>query len=46
MPRKKSTTLTDAEHRIMEVLWARGAATVAQVAEALAGKMAPPTPPS
>lgn len=38
MPRKKSTTLTDAEHRIMEVLWARGAATVAEVAEALAGK--------
>ena len=38
MPRKKSSTLTDAEHRIMEVLWARGSATVAQVAEALAGK--------
>jgi len=38
MPRKKSSTLTDAEHRIMEILWARGSATVAQVAEALAGK--------
>lgn len=38
MARRKSTTLTDAEHRIMEVLWARGSATVAQVAEALAGK--------
>jgi predicted transcriptional regulator len=38
MPRKKSTQLTDAEHRIMEVLWKRGAATVAEVAEALDGK--------
>jgi len=38
MARKKSTTLTDAEHRIMEILWARGTATVAEVAEALAGK--------
>ncbi len=38
MPRKKSAILTDAEHRIMEVLWERGAATVADVAEALAGK--------
>lgn len=38
MPRKKSTTLTDAEHRIMEILWAHGSATVAQVADALAGK--------
>lgn len=38
MPRKKSPTLTDAELRIMEVLWARGHATVADVAEALAGK--------
>jgi predicted transcriptional regulator len=38
MPRKKSRTLTDAEHRIMEVLWAKGSATVAEVAEALAGK--------
>lgn len=38
MARKKSRTLTDAEHRIMEVLWKMGSATVAQVAEALAGK--------
>ncbi|MEW6156515.1 MAG: BlaI/MecI/CopY family transcriptional regulator [Verrucomicrobiota bacterium] len=38
MPRKKSATLTDAELRIMEVLWSKGAATVAEVAEALAGK--------
>jgi predicted transcriptional regulator len=38
MARKKSGTLTDAEHRIMEVVWDRGTATVADVAEALAGK--------
>lgn len=38
MARKKSTTLTDGEHRIMEVLWRRGSATVAEVAEELAGK--------
>lgn len=38
MPRKKSTSLTDAELRIMEILWARGSATVADVVEALAGK--------
>lgn len=38
MARKKSTTLTDAEHRIMEVLWAKGAATVAEVVEALEGE--------
>src|SRR5512139_4022704 len=37
MGRKKSRTLTDAEHRIMEVLWQRGAATVAEVADTLAG---------
>ncbi len=35
MSRRKSTTLTNAEHRIMEVVWARGAATVADVVEAL-----------
>jgi predicted transcriptional regulator len=35
MPRQKSTTLTNAEHRIMEVVWARGSATVAEVVEAL-----------
>jgi len=38
MARKKSTTLTDGEHRIMEVLWEKGSATVAEVAEALQGK--------
>ena len=38
MARKKSLTLTDAEHRIMEVLWQKSAATVAEVAEELAGK--------
>ena len=30
--------LTNAEHRIMEVIWARGSATVAEVVEALGGK--------
>src|SRR5258708_28647967 len=38
MARKKTTTLTNAEHRIMEVIWARGSATVAEVVEALEGK--------
>jgi len=38
MPRKRSRTLTDAEHRIMEVLWNKGSATVAEVVEALSGK--------
>ena len=38
MARKKSRTLTDAEHRIMEVLWKRESATVAEVAEELEGK--------
>jgi predicted transcriptional regulator len=38
MARKKSRTLTDAEHRIMEVIWNKGSATVAEVAEALAGE--------
>jgi predicted transcriptional regulator len=38
MPRQKSTTLTNAEHRIMEVVWARGSATVAEVVEALEGR--------
>src|SRR5215472_16199677 len=37
MPRKKTSTLTNAEHRIMEVIWARGSATVAEVVEALDG---------
>lgn len=38
MARKKSRNLTDGEHRIMEVLWQKGPATVAEVAEALAGE--------
>ena len=38
MARKKTPTLTNAEHRIMEVIWARGSATVAEVVEALNGK--------
>ena len=37
MARKKSITLTDAEHRIMEVLWEKGSATVAEVTESLEG---------
>ncbi len=35
MGRKASPTLTDAELRLMDVLWENGAATVNQVAEAL-----------
>src|SRR5258707_8160078 len=38
MARKKTPTLTNAEHRIMEVIWARGSATVAEVVDALRGK--------
>jgi predicted transcriptional regulator len=38
MPRKKTSTLTNAEHRIMEVIWAKGSATVADVVQALHGK--------
>jgi predicted transcriptional regulator len=38
MARKRSRNLTDGEHRIMEVLWEKGTATVAEVADALAGK--------
>ena len=38
MSRKKSSTLTDAEHRIMEVIWSRGSGTVADVVEALSGE--------
>ena len=38
MPRKKSSVLTDSEHRIMEVLWTKGSATVADVAETFTGK--------
>lgn len=35
MPRPKSGTLTDAELRIMDVLWQKESATVGEVAEAL-----------
>jgi predicted transcriptional regulator len=38
MARKKVNTLTNGEHRIMEVIWAKGSATVADVVEALGGK--------
>ena len=38
MSKRKPSTLTNAEHRIMEVIWARGSATVAEVVEALKGK--------
>jgi predicted transcriptional regulator len=38
MARKKLNQLTNGEHRIMEVIWARGSATVAEVVEALEGK--------
>jgi BlaI family penicillinase repressor len=40
MPRKQTKMLTNAEHRIMEVIWARGSATVADVVAALDGKHA------
>lgn len=36
MPRRPSTTLTEAELRVMEVLWERGTATVADVVRRLA----------
>lgn len=39
MARKKSSTLTEAELRLMEVLWQKGRATVGEVTEAL-----PPPP--
>jgi predicted transcriptional regulator len=35
MARKKSPHLTEAELRLMDVLWGKGAATVAEVVEAL-----------
>src|SRR5215475_13043512 len=38
MRKKRPPTLTNAEHRIMEVIWARGSATVAEVVEALRGR--------
>ncbi len=35
LPRKKSSTLTEAELRLMEVLWARGSASVGDLVEIL-----------
>ena len=35
MARKESTVLTEAEHRLMDVLWTRGASTVTEVLEGL-----------
>jgi predicted transcriptional regulator len=40
VPPKKSETLTEAELRLMQVLWEKGAATVQQVLEALQAKPA------
>lgn len=40
MPRKTSETLTEAELRIMQVLWLRGAGTVQQVLDSLPGEPA------
>jgi predicted transcriptional regulator len=37
MARKTSSNLTDAELRLMQVVWNRGSATVSDVVEALAG---------
>jgi predicted transcriptional regulator len=39
VPRKKSPHLTEAEQRLMEVLWKKGSATVAEVTEALPKKL-------
>lgn len=38
MARKKSLNLTEAEQRLMEVLWGKGSATVGEVTEALPKK--------
>jgi predicted transcriptional regulator len=40
VPPQKSTTLTDAELRLMNVLWQKGSASVHQLLEALSGKPA------
>lgn len=39
MPRKRSPNLTEAELRLMQVIWDKGQATVADVAEALPKKL-------
>ncbi len=38
MARKKSLNLTEAELRLMDIVWAKGAATVGEVAAALPGE--------
>jgi len=38
LPRKKSLDLTEAELRLMDIVWDRGAATVGEVAAALRGE--------
>jgi len=38
--RRKSSSLTDAELRLMQILWAKGSATVSEVLEALPAKPA------
>jgi predicted transcriptional regulator len=38
MPRRTSPTLTEAELRLMEILWERGPSTVQQLVDALEGK--------
>jgi predicted transcriptional regulator len=40
VPRRKSETLTEAELRLMDVLWQKGSATVQQVLDALTQKPA------
>ena len=40
MPPKKSPTLTEAELRLMKILWARGESTVNEIAAALPKKNA------
>jgi len=37
--RKKSTTLTEAELRLMDVVWEKGKSTVAEVAQALPARL-------
>lgn len=39
MPRSKSPTLTEAELRLMEVLWEKGPSNVHQLVEALSGDL-------
>ena len=39
MPRKQTSGLTDAELRLMEVLWERGPSTVAEVVQSLADQV-------